>query len=198
MGASSSSVLTGALPQSGRSAGPTAVAERFAAPLQIVHAIPALGHTPSDAIVNLRAAELDAHDESGEAILRAAERAVRADFKALHITMQVDSPVDKALIELSRSAGLLCSEAMRSRSAQRSWWGRRRRRWPHSTCPVVAWRGDAITPTEQPIVLGVGHDHDNEVAITAGFEFAHRFGQESLPFTHGRHGDQQAMSRFRS
>ena len=68
----------------------------------------------------------------------------------------------------------------------------------HSTCPVVAWRGDAITPTKQPIVLGAGHDHDNEVAITAGFEFAHRFGQESLQLTHGRHGDQQAMSRFRS
>jgi hypothetical protein len=25
----------------------------------------------------------------------------------------------------------------------------------HSTCPVVARRGDAVTPTGQPIVVGV-------------------------------------------
>ena len=47
-------------------------------------------------------------DESAEAILQAAEHAVRADFKDLCITAtQVDSPADEALVELSRSARLI-------------------------------------------------------------------------------------------
>ena len=45
----------------------------------------------------------------------------------------------------------------------------------HSICPVVAWRGDASTPTRLPIDLGIDHDHDSRVAVTAAFEFADRF-----------------------
>ena len=89
----------------------------------------------------------------------------------------MDSPADEALTELSRTARLIvlgCDEVSfgtailigSTTTAVAT----------HSICPVVAWRGDAIPPPKQPIVLGVGHDHDNEVAITAGFEFAHRFG----------------------
>jgi nucleotide-binding universal stress UspA family protein len=44
----------------------------------------------------------------------------------------------------------------------------------HSTCPVVAWRGDAIVPTVKPIAIGVDGDDDSRVAIPAAFELADR------------------------
>jgi hypothetical protein len=44
----------------------------------------------------------------------------------------------------------------------------------HSVCPAVAWRGGATSPTRKPIVTGIDHDRDTQVAITAAFEFANR------------------------
>jgi len=41
---------------------------------------------------------------------------------------------------------------------------------------VVAWRGDEATLTRQPIVLGIDHDRDSQVAVKAAFEFADRLG----------------------
>jgi nucleotide-binding universal stress UspA family protein len=46
----------------------------------------------------------------------------------------------------------------------------------HSTCPVVAWRGEMTVPTRQPVVIGIDHDHDSRVAAAAAFEFAYRLG----------------------
>lgn len=155
-----------------------AVAEKFQAPLQIVHAAPVLGAIPSGAIVNLRAAEMAANQESAGAILQAAEHAVRAHFKTLRITsVQLDGPADEALIassrtgrlivlgtdELSLGTALLVGSTTMAVAAR-------------STCPVVAWRGDAISLNKRPVVVGVNHDDDSRVAITAAFEFAHRIG----------------------
>lgn len=55
------------------------IAEKFAAPLHIVNAKPYIGHNLSDAIANLRAAEMAAQNDSAQAILQAAEHAVRDD-----------------------------------------------------------------------------------------------------------------------
>ena len=71
-----------------------AVAEEFGAPLQILHAKP--DRTSSDAIADPTAAEMAARRESAEAIVQAAEQAVRAHFKGLHITCaQVDGSAAK-------------------------------------------------------------------------------------------------------
>jgi nucleotide-binding universal stress UspA family protein len=82
-----------------------AVAEKFAAPLHIVHV--AAGRTPSDGIANL-GGDMAVQRESAKAVLQSAEHAVRADFKGLHITSaQVDGSADQALIESSRVARLI-------------------------------------------------------------------------------------------
>lgn len=157
-----------------------AVAEEFGAPLQILHAKP--DRTSSDAIADPTAAEMAARRESAEAIVQAAEQAVRAHFKCLHITCaQVDGSAGQALVESSRAARLIVlgtdelspGTAVLVGSTTMSVAA-------HSTCPVVAWRGGAISPTQQPIVVGVDHDHASRVAITAAFEFAHRLGLEII------------------
>jgi nucleotide-binding universal stress UspA family protein len=50
-------------------------------------------------------------------------------------------------------------------------------RWAAAVAEKFAapW-GYAISPTQQPIVVGVDHDHGSRVAIAAAFEFAHRLG----------------------
>jgi nucleotide-binding universal stress UspA family protein len=154
------------------------IAESFAAPLLIVHAKPILGHNLSDAIADLRAAEMVVQRESAEAILASAEHAVRGHFRDLAIaTTQVDGPADKVLVDLSRSARLIVlgsdevslGTAILVGSTTTSMAA-------HSTCPVVAWRGDGTAVTRQPIVVGVDHDNDGQVAVTAAFELAHRLG----------------------
>jgi nucleotide-binding universal stress UspA family protein len=155
-----------------------AVAEKLAAPLQILHAKPALGHNPADSIASLVAADMTAQRESAEAILQSAEHAVRAHFRGLHITgTQVDGPADQALIESCRTARLIVlgtdelsiGTALLVGSTTMAVAA-------HSTCPVVAWRRDATTPTREPVVVGVDHENDSQVAITAAFEFANGLG----------------------
>jgi len=153
-----------------------AVAERFGAPLCIVHARPYLGHNPSDAIAGVRAAAMAEQEESAQAILRSAEHAVRADFPHLPVTtFRLSESVDEALIALSRNARLIVlggdevsvGTAILVGSATMAVAAR-------STCPVVAWRGDAIVPSVKPIAIGVDGDDDSRVAIPAAFELADR------------------------
>jgi nucleotide-binding universal stress UspA family protein len=168
--------LTEASPLSG-ARWAAAVAESFAAPLLIMHANPPLGHSFSQAI-DRRATETIVQRESAEAILASAEHAVRGHFKNLRITtMQMQGPTDEALVELSRSARLIVLGSDEMALGTAILIGSTTTAVAtHSTCPVVAWRGDATAPTRLPIVLGVDHDHDSRVAVTAAFEFAHRFG----------------------
>jgi nucleotide-binding universal stress UspA family protein len=135
-----------------------AIAEEFDAPLQIVHAA--------------------VEGESAAAILQSAEQAVRAHLKGVDLTIdRVDGAADQVLIELSTAARLMVlgthgpspSSAFVVGSTTMTVAA-------YSTCPVVAWRGDAISPTQQPVVVGVDHDKDTRMAITAAFEFADRLG----------------------
>ena len=128
------------------------VAEKFAAPLQIMHA-----------------AADPAQRESADAILQSAHQAVRVNFKDLHITTaRVEGSAEQALIESSHAARLIIlgSDDLSSGTAV----------FGESMCPVVAWRGAAVSPTRQPVVVGVDHDQDSRVAIPAAFEFADRLG----------------------
>jgi nucleotide-binding universal stress UspA family protein len=155
-----------------------AVAAKLGAPLHIVHARPSIGHYLSDAAADIRATEMEVERESATAILQSARHAAQGALGALRITTkELDRPADEALIEMSRTALLIVlgsedvsvGKAILMGSTTMAVAG-------HSTCPVVAWRGDTTTPTEQPIIVGIGHDDDSQVAITAAFEFAHRLG----------------------
>lgn len=155
-----------------------AVAEKLAASLTIVHAKPPLGKHLLGNVAHVREPQMNARRESAEDILAAAELAVRGQFKDLFVaTLRVDSSPDEALVELSSRARLLVlgsdevtlGAAILVGSTTTSV-------ATHSICPVVAWRGDATELTRQPIVLGVDHDHDSRVAVTAAFELAHQLG----------------------
>ncbi|WP_101949613.1 universal stress protein [Mycobacterium sp. 3519A] len=155
-----------------------AVAVKLDAALHIVHARAPVEHNLSDAGAYLRAADMEAEHESATAILKSAKHAAEADHDNLQIiTSEVERHADEALTELSRTARLIVlgsdeislGTAIMVGSTTLSV-------ATHSTCPVVAWRGEVSAPTSQPIVLGIDHDHDSRVAVTAAFEFAHRLG----------------------
>jgi nucleotide-binding universal stress UspA family protein len=145
-----------------------AVAVMLEAPLHIVHARPSLGHNLSEAVADIRATEMEVERESATAILQSARHAAESDVGDVHVTTtEMDSPADEALTELSRTAPLIvlgCDEVSLGTAILIG-----------STTTVVAWRGDATTPTRQPIALGIDHHHDSRVAVTAAFEFVDRF-----------------------
>ncbi|MBE1546458.1 nucleotide-binding universal stress UspA family protein [Mycobacterium sp. OAS707] len=159
-----------------------AVAVRLGAPLHLVHARPSLGHTLSDAAADIRAIEMEVERESATATLAAATRTAEAESSDLVITTtDIDRPADVTLTDLSKTALLvvlgsdeiLLGPAMLIGSTTIAV-------ATHSTCPVVAFRGDMPTPTGQPIMVGIDHDHDAQVAVTAAFELAHRLGVEVI------------------
>ena len=153
-----------------------AVADKYAASLHIVYANPVLAHLSAAVSAAIPAAELAELRSLCEPILQAAEHAVRADFTALPVTTtRVSNSFKAPLTEVSRHARLvvlgsddvLLGTAMLVGSTTL-------RLAPHSPCPVVAWRGDLIAPTQQGIVLGVDDAHNSGAAIAAAFEFAER------------------------
>ncbi|ULE33422.1 universal stress protein [Mycobacterium sp. IDR2000157661] len=153
-----------------------AIASKLNAPLHIVHAEPPSGHNFSDTIAAIRAAEMSALQEAGPAILEAAERAAGAHNSDLPITStQRPDPVDEALVDLSRQARMIvlgCGDV--SVGAALLVGSTTVAVASHAMCPVVAWRGDVVTPTDRPIAVGVGGDDDSKVAIGAAFELAER------------------------
>jgi nucleotide-binding universal stress UspA family protein len=135
-----------------------AVAEGFAVPLQIV------------------LAENSAQRQSAEAVLRSAEDAVRTHFKALDVTSAVvEGSAGQTLIDLSVAARLIVIGNSDSQTKPTLLVGSMAMTVAaHAACPVVVWHGDTVAPTRQPVVVGIDHDRDSRVAITAAFEFVDR------------------------
>jgi nucleotide-binding universal stress UspA family protein len=144
-----------------------AIAERFEAPLEIVHAV-----------ADRPAADSAVRRQSAEAILQSAKQAVRVHFKGLPIAViRVDGSPGQALIESSHAARLIVFGTDEASSGTVALGGSTTEAVAaYSVCPVVAWRGDVISPTRQPIAVGVDHDQGSRVAITAAFEFADHLG----------------------
>ena len=155
-----------------------AIADTFAAPLHIVHAMPDVGHLLFDAAAGVRTALIAEQHESAETILKSAEEAVRAEFGKLTITTtQFDESADKVLAELSRRARLIvlgCADV--SPGAALLLGSTTVAVTTHSSCPVVAWRGDMVAPTDRPILLGVDGELTGEPAFRTAFELANRLG----------------------
>ncbi len=154
-----------------------AVADRFAAPLHIVHAVPGAGHLLSDAAAAARAALITEQRASAKSILKSVEDAVRAEFGTLIIAATAfDESADRVLIELSRRAHLIvlgCADV--SPGAALLLGSTTVAVTTHSSCPVVAWRGGMLAPTDQPIALGVDGERTGAAFRTA-FELADRLG----------------------
>jgi nucleotide-binding universal stress UspA family protein len=155
-----------------------AVADKFAVPLHLLHAMPYVGHNLSEAAAAIRAAAITQQRDSAEMILKAAQEAVHRDYPDLSvITKSVDEPADEALVAASRQARLIvlgCDDiapmaALLVGSTTIA-------TTTHSSCPVVAWRGDSLTPTDKPIVVGVDGSAAKADALATAFELADRFG----------------------
>ncbi len=155
-----------------------AVADKLEVPLCIVHAKPYAGHNFSDALAGARAASMAEAAESASAVLASAEHAVRTEFADLPLTtMDLPDAVDDALIDMSRDARMIvlgCDEISPSAailvgSPTLAVIGR-------SSCPVVAWRGEATLSTNRPLVIGADGGEHTRLAVALTFELANRLG----------------------
>ncbi|GAS93581.1 universal stress protein UspA-like protein [Mycolicibacterium canariasense] len=149
-----------------------ALAARLGAPLQIVHAKPYAAHNLTDAMAAVRAAYIDVQQEAAPRILQSAAGRVRNAHPDLEVTTTASSdPVEETLLTLSRHARLLVmggddvapASALLVGSLTLEMTAR-------AACPVVAWRGESLHPTTQPIVVGV--DGSSYGALALAFELA--------------------------
>ncbi len=154
------------------------VAERLGVPLHIITATPYLGHNPSEAAAAIRAAAITEHRESAALILEATKEAVCKEHPGLTLTTSsADEPADVALGAASRAARLLilgCADvnplgAVLVGSTTLAILTR-------AECPTVAWRGNSLAPTGQPIVVGVDGSAVDGGALGTAFELADVLG----------------------
>lgn len=153
-----------------------ALAARLDAPLHIVHAMPSLGHNLTDAVAAIRAAAITQQQDAAGTILKTAEEAVRAEQPELAITgVAREDPADEALVSLSASARMVvvaCDEM--TAGAALLMGSTTLNVATEAHCPVVAWRGELVAPTADPIVVGV--DGSSDAALAFGFGLAGDLG----------------------
>lgn len=150
-----------------------AVAARLGAPLHIVYATPYLGHNFTDAAAAVRAAAITGQHEAAASILEAAAEAVRRTEPDLSITTSAPSETaDQALETLSARARLIVLGSQDVSAASALLIGSLTLKTiSRSACPVIAWRGDILAPTTQPIVVGVDGT-TSDAALGLAFELA--------------------------
>lgn len=149
------------------------VAARLGAPLHIVYATPYLGHNFTDEVAAVRAAAITGQREAAAAILDAAAGAVRHTQPDLSVSTSAPSEsADEALETLSAQARLIVLGSQDVSPASALLIGSLTLKTiTRSACPVIAWRGDIVTPTTQPIVVGVDGDN-SAAALGLAFELA--------------------------
>lgn len=149
------------------------VAARLDAPLSIVYAVPYLGHNFSDAAAAVRAAAITGQHEAAASILASAADAVRRAEPEVPIsTSAPERTADEVLEELSAQARLIVLGSQEVSAASALLVGSLTLKTvTRSMCPVIAWRGEVLAPTDQPIVVGVD-GQNSEAAIGLAFELA--------------------------
>ncbi|MFV9635225.1 universal stress protein [Mycobacterium neumannii] len=154
-----------------------AVAARYETSLHIVHALPAVGHNVTDTVAAMRAAVLEHQRESADAILRRADETVRSQNHELEVTtLSTDVPVTEVLVELSKAARMIVVGNDEVTAAGALLLGSTTLAVAtRADCPVVAWRGSNVVPTDDPVVVGVDGTPSSLAALENAFEFAERF-----------------------
>lgn len=155
-----------------------AVAEKWGAPLRILHALPTIGRNLTQTAGAMVAAMMSYQRDSADIFLKAASEAVRADRPDLEVTTtSVNVPADEALIAASQDARLVvlggrpvsATAALLVGSTALAVATR-------AACPVVAFRGAKVLPGAGPIVVGVDDSPAAESALTTAFALADRLG----------------------
>ncbi|OBB72956.1 universal stress protein [Mycobacterium sp. 852014-52144_SCH5372336] len=154
-----------------------AVAARYETSLHIVHALPDAGHNLTDAVAAMRAAVLEHQRESADAILRRAEETVRSQNHELEVsTLSTDVPVADVLVQLGKTARMIVVGNDEVTAAGALLLGSTTLAVAtRADCPVVAWRGSNVVPTDDPVVVGVDGTPSSLAALENAFEFAERF-----------------------
>lgn len=154
-----------------------ALAARFGGSLHLVHVMRAV----DEALLTITTAEQEdvgAHPRQlGQAVLDRAADAVRADFPGLRISRTLSHRrAAEVLTELSTRARvvvLACAEV--SPAGALAVGSTTLTVAAHSSCPVIAWRGDAPAPTGASIVVGVDDGHEtSRAALVTAFGLADR------------------------
>ncbi|HET7741991.1 MAG TPA: universal stress protein [Mycobacterium sp.] len=151
-----------------------AVAGRLGASLHLVHVMRSVDEALLE-IATSRQADAGAYPrEVSQAVLDRVAQAVRADTPGLAISRTLSRrPLEEVLTERSRDAWMIVlacadvspSEAFLVGSTTLSIAA-------HSACPVVAWRGAAVSPNRQAIVVGVDDDQHSRAALETAFRLA--------------------------
>ncbi|KUH70100.1 hypothetical protein AU184_15050 [Mycolicibacterium novocastrense] len=154
-----------------------AVASIYNTSLHIVHALPAVGHNLTDTVAAMRAAVLAHQRENADAILRRAEEIVRAQETELEVTtLSTDVPITEVLVELGKSARMIVVGNDEVTAAGALLLGSTTLAVAtRADCPVVAWRGSNVVPTDDPVVVGVDGTPSSTAALENAFEFCERF-----------------------
>lgn len=154
-----------------------AVAAKFDTSLHIVHAMPSIGHNMTDTVAAMRAAVMSYQRDCAEIIVRSAEEAVRSHNPGLDVTtLSTDIPIDEVLIQAGGTARMIVVGSSDVTAAGALFLGSTTLAVAtHATCPVVAWRGSNVTPTDQSVVVGVDVTQSSASAVENAFEFAERF-----------------------
>lgn len=154
-----------------------AVAATFETSLHIVHAMPSMGHNMTDTVAALRASVMSYQRDCAEIIVRDAVEAVRSQYPDLNVTtVSTDIPVDEVLIQVGETAAMIVIGSSAVTPAGALFLGSTTLAVAtHAACPVVAWRGPNVVPTDGPVVVGVDGGQSSSAALENAFEFAERF-----------------------
>src|SRR6478609_5558554 len=134
-----------------------AVAAKFETSLHIVHAMPSMGHNMTDTVAALRASVMSYQRDCAEIIVRDALEAVHSQCPGLDVsTVSTDIPVDEVLTQVGETARMIVIGSSAVTPAGTLFLGSTTLAVAtHAICPVVAWRGPNVVPTDGPIVIGV-------------------------------------------
>ena len=154
-----------------------AVAARFETSLHIVHAMPSMGHNMTDTVAALRASVMSYQRDCAAIIVADAVDAVRSQYPDLEIsTESTDIPVDEVLTRAGETARMIVIGSPSVTPAGALFLGSTTLAVAtHATCPVVAWRGPNVVPTDAPVVVGVAETDSSSAALESAFEFAEQF-----------------------
>lgn len=155
-----------------------AIAERFGAPLRIVHAMPTVGPHLTEVATAIEAVVHSYDAGNADIFLKEAAEGIRRERPALHVTTAATSDrVDDVLLDASARARLIVLGGRPIVSAAAVLLGSTTLKVTAAAgCPVAVWRGRHTHPTSDPVIIGVDDSPSGRAALAAGFEIAARLG----------------------